>query len=478
VTSRLPGPGARPGPGALQGANPPWLEVPAHRAWLLGQANSLLDFFRATIDDTGHFVELDDDGRPMHAGRAAQSVPAQSVPAQSVPAQSVPAQSVPAQSVPAQSVLTVARAVHSYALGELLGVPGCGPIVDRGLEVLWGEHRDTGSGGYLDTVGGAGPAGAVKTAYGHASVLLGASSALIAGHDARALFDDVRAVIDEHFWSDGDGACRESFAGNWDESEPYRGANSNMHMCEAFLAAADAVSGDAVSADAVSADAAEGSALVGRAERIARLLIEGRARSNGWMLPEHYDLAWQPRRGYNIDRLDDPFRPYGVTVGHMLEWSRLVLSVMVAKGDHDTGDHDGWMREAAGALFERAVGVGWDIEHGGLSYTVGFDGSPANPDHYWWPVAEGIGASVFLLHVTGDASYEAWYRKFWDFAASHLIDHVRGGWYPELGPDNRRKLGPWYGKPDIYHALQACLLPLLPTAPSLAGALRSAPPEL
>jgi mannose/cellobiose epimerase-like protein (N-acyl-D-glucosamine 2-epimerase family) len=154
----------------------------------------------------------------------------------------------------------------------------------------------------------------------------------------------------------------------------------------------------------------------------------------------------------------------------MFEWSRLLLSTWIAKGEND-----GWMREAAGALFEHAVDVGWDGEHRGLSYTVDFDGSPANPDHYCWPIAEGIGASAFLLQLTGDALYESWYRKFWDFAGSHLIDHTRGGWYPELDPTNRRKLGPWYGKPDVYHVLQSCLLPLLPPAPSLAAALRFTP---
>ena len=30
----------------------------------------------------------------------------------------------------------------------------------------------------------------------------------------------------------------------------------------------------------------------------------------------------------------------------------------------------------------------------------------------------------------------------------------------------------WCGKPDVYHALQATLLPRLPIAPSIAGALR------
>jgi sulfoquinovose isomerase len=420
----------RSGPGN-DTTNAPWWRTPAHRAWLLGQAVRLLDFFRASVDETGHFFELDDNGGRLHVRGAAAA---------------------------SQSLLTVARSVHSYALGELLGVPGCGPIVDQGLSTLWTDHRDTEAGGYLDTVAPTGATGSTKSAYGHAFVLLASSSALMAGHDARSLYADVRTVIDEHFWSEEDGAARESFSANWTELEAYRGANANMHLCEAFLAAADAT-GDRE--------------LVERAARIQRLLIDGHARQHGWMLPEHYDPAWNPQLAYNHDRLDDPFRPYGVTIGHLLEWSRLLGSTWVA-----TEGGEEWVRHAAGELFQRAVDVGWDDEHGGLSYTVEFDGSPANPDHYWWPVAEGIAASVFLAQLTGDASYEVWYRKFWDFAAAHLIDHARGGWYPELDPTNRRKVEPWHGKPDLYHALQSCLLPLLAPSPSLAGALRSAPPAL
>jgi sulfoquinovose isomerase len=419
----------RSGPDIVTSNPGSWWRTPSHRAWLLGQAVHLLDFFRASVDETGHFVELDDNGQRLRARD---------------------------ESAVSQNLLTVARSVHSYALGELLGVPGCGPIVDQGLSALWTEHRDTEAGGYLDTVGPTGARGSTKSAYGHAFVLLAASSALIAGHDARSLYADVRTVIDEHFWSEEYGAAREAFSANWDELEAYRGANANMHLCEAFLAAADAT-GDRE--------------LVERASRIQRLLIDGHARQHGWMLPEHYDPAWRPQLAYNHDRLDDPFRPYGVTIGHLLEWSRLLGSTWVA-----TDGHDGWVRHAAGQLFQRAVDVGWDNEHGGLSYTVEFDGSPANPDHYWWPVAEGIGASAFLAQLSGDALYEKWYRKFWDFAGAHLIDHSRGGWYPELDPTNRRKVDPWYGKPDLYHALQSCLLPLLAPSPSLAGALRSSPP--
>jgi mannose/cellobiose epimerase-like protein (N-acyl-D-glucosamine 2-epimerase family) len=253
------------------------------------------------LDPSGRFVDLDDDGRPRGEPSSATGRP--------------------------QSLLTVARAVHSYALGELLGVPGCGQVVERGLDVLWREHRDARGGGYVATTDASGWADTTKAAYGHAFVLLAASSARAAGHDAAALYDDVLAVIDERFWSESAGATQEDFDREWNELEPYRGANSNMHLCEAFLAAGDAT-GDGE--------------LAARAVRIAELLIDGHARSADWMLPEHYDPAWRPERGYNRDRLDDAFRPYGVTVGHLLEWSRLCLSAWLATGR----GHD-WLPDAA-----------------------------------------------------------------------------------------------------------------------------------
>jgi sulfoquinovose isomerase len=48
-----------------------------------------------------------------------------------------------------------------------------------------------------------------------------------------------------------------------------------------------------------------------------------------------------------------------------------------------------------------------------------------------------------------------------------LIDHRHGGWHAELGDDLKPHRGFFTGKPDIYHALQACLIPLYPAAGSL-----------
>jgi sulfoquinovose isomerase len=407
-----------------------WLELPGHRAWARGHAARLLQFFRATVDPAGRFRELDDVGRALPDG-------------------------CPPMIPPRQQLLTVTRAVHCFALGEMLGIPGCAAIVERGLRTLWEEHRDRNQGGYLTAIGMEGePVDTTKAAYGHAHVLLAASAGRAAGHElAGPLFEDALAVIDTHFWRQAEGASVEDHDREWRPLEDYRGANSNMHLCEALLAAAE-VSGE--------------SGLAERADAIARTFIDGHARHGDWLLPEHYDGTFRPLRDYNRDRIDDPFRPYGATIGHSLEWARLVIGCAQATG----AVAGSWQLEAAEALFARAVRDGWDQDHGGLWYTVDWDGRPVNSDHYWWPVAEGIQASATLLQITGGPLYEEWYRRFWEFAADRLIDETRGGWYPQLTAENERTEHPWYGKPDIYHVLQAYLAPLLPTAPSLVGAVR------
>ena len=49
---------------------------------------------------------------------------------------------------------------------------------------------------------------------------------------------------------------------------------------------------------------------------------------------------------------------------------------------------------------------------------------------------------------------------------SHVVDHVvdleAGSWHHELDPANRPAASVWPGKPDLYHAVQATLLPRLP----------------
>jgi len=85
--------------------------------------------------------------------------------------------------------------------------------------------------------------------------------------------------------------------------------------------------------------------------------------------------------------------------------------------------------------------------------------------------AEACASAAALLRRTGEPQYERWYRCFWAFIDTHFIDRAAGSWHHELDPANRPAATIWAGKPDLYHAYQAVLLPTLPLAPSLATAL-------
>jgi mannose/cellobiose epimerase-like protein (N-acyl-D-glucosamine 2-epimerase family) len=191
-----------------------------------------------------------------------------------------------------------------------------------------------------------------------------------------------------------------------------------------------------------------------KAESIADLILRRRAAAADWRVPEHYREDWSVDADY---RGPDVFRPYGYTPGHALEWARLALQLWALGGRKLE-----WLPDAARRLFAQAVAQGWDPKRGGLYYTLEYDGAPRVRDRLWWPVCEGIGAAHFLGSLDGDDFHEGWYRRFWDFAARRLIDRRVGGWHAQLNDELAPIERYFAGKPDIYHALQACLIPLYP----------------
>ena len=400
-----------------------WLRSPGHTDWLLDEAHRLFAFYQyAAADPAGGFFDLDRDGRPTPE--------------------------------PTRRLVSSARMVYCFSLGHLLGRPGAAVLADHGIRFLTEAHRDEQNGGYFWTVGHEGPLDRSKQAYGDAHVLLAAAAAVLAERPgAEGLLADVARNVDEHFWSEEDGLLVEEFGEDWTGPSEYRGANSNMHMVEALLAAADAT-GDHLYRK--------------RALRISERLIHECTAANVWRVAEHYTTTWDIDRDYNRDSPANDFRPYGSIVGHWFEWSRLLLQVRAA-----LSSEEGWLLDAAIRLFRKGVEEGWDARVGGLLYTVDFDGRPLNRDRWWWTIAEAIGAAAYLAETTGEAFYERWYRTFWDFADSFLIDHDRGGWHHVLDHDNRPKHEPYARgkKIDLYHSLHACLLPLLPKDESPALAL-------
>ena len=395
----------------------PWALLPAHRGWLNDQAVALTGFARRALRPTGGFVWLDHQGRldvsqPLHTW-------------------------------------ITARMTYVFALAHLRGEPGAGHLADHGLAALRGRLRDAQHGGWYTSS----PDDDAKSAYAHAFVVLAAATATLADRAGAAeLLTDVLAVVENRFWDDTLGRTRESFVADWSATEPYRGANSSMHLVEAFLAAGDAT-GEPVWYE--------------RAARICAHLVHDVARERDWRLPEHFTADWSPWPDYHRDQPADPFRPYGVTVGHQLEWARLLLHVESALPDAPA-----WLLADAMALFDAATTRGWDVDGAeGFVYTLDFDDRPVVRARMHWVVAEAIAAAAVLRQRTGDASYERWYRRFWDFAGRYLIDPDNGNWHHELGPDNLPAATVWSGKPDVYHAYQAVLLPTVPLRPTVARAL-------
>lgn len=327
------------------------------------------------------------------------------------------------------------RMTHCFALAHLLGRPGAAELVDHGLEALTGAFGDDEHGGWFSQLGGA----TDKRAYEHVFVVLAASSALVAGRDAQALLDDALDVVETRFWEEQYGALADVFNRDWSECEPYRGANANMHGVEAFLAAAD-VTGDE------------------RWRRRALRMTERLVRDNGPRLNEHFDEHWRPLPDYNIVTPAHPFRPYGGTVGHWFEWARLAVQLHAALGD----DGPPWLLEQARERFARAIADGWDGD--GFVYTVDWDGNPVVRDRLHWVLCEAIGAAAVLGE---DERQSAW----WDLAEQRFIDREHGSWHHELDARNRPSSTVWNGKPDVYHALQATLIPRLPAHPSLAQSI-------
>lgn len=407
-----------------------WLTGGDHRTWLERQANDLLSFGRRTGREGGGAHWLDDDG-------------------------------VPDRDRP-QHVWITTRTVHVYGIGAMRGIPGCAPVAETAMAGLRGDLggdrngdlngdlNDAEYGGWFTSVD-RGRAEPVKSCYDHVFVMLAGATATHAGlAGGHQLLDDAVAVFLQHFWDDDAGRCVDTWDRTFTDLEPYRGLNANMHGVEAMLSVAS-LTGDHVWLE--------------RADRISRFVID-QAAANQWRLPEHYDTDWRPVLDYNRDRPADQFKPYGSTVGHSFEWARLLVHLANAPIDVDRPS----LIEAARHLFARAEADGWAPDGApGFVYTVDWDGSPVVRDRLWWVLAEAIAAAAVLWRQTGNDRYAELYRRWWDHAAVHHIDPVNGSWRHQLDHDNQPDTTVWGGKPDLYHAFQAALIPSRPRWPMLAA---------
>ncbi|MCW2760463.1 MAG: N-acylglucosamine 2-epimerase [Marmoricola sp.] len=399
-----------------------WLGNPAHARWLEAEGDRLLEFGRASRHPAGGFAWLDDQGRT---------------------------------DLEAPLPLWVTcRMTHVYALGHLMGRPFCGPLADHGVAALRGRFDDKVNGGWFAQVGPDGPIVTDKTAYEHAFVVLAAASAAAAERPGgRELLDDAVGVLLERFWDDEFGMVVEQWDQNWSTLDGYRGVNANMHTVEALLSAADVL---------------DDSSLRDKAQRILTRVVHESAAGNQWRIPEHFDASWTPMLEYNVDEPAHPFRPYGATIGHSLEWSRLALHLRAGLGEAAPD----WLLDDARSLFDASIREGWAVDGAdGFVYTVDWEGRPVVHERMSWVAAEGTATAAALHAVTGDPAYDVLYATWWEHIDSCFVDPENGSWRHELSRVNLPSDHTWKGKPDIYHAFQATLIPRLPLAPTLAAAL-------
>jgi sulfoquinovose isomerase len=399
---------------------------PGTAPWRRAEASRLLNFGRGAELPDGGFGWLGDDGAVD-----------------------------PAQPCP---LYINARMTHVFALAHLQGVAGADALAASGLAAFTSRYADRANGGWVTETDRSGQVtDPAKANYAHAHVLLAGASATAAGiPGADAVLAAAAAAVERHFWSDAEGCAVESWNADFTVSEPYRGANSNMHSVEAYLAAAD-VTGDAVWRD--------------RAASIAARLIDGHARANGWRVPEHYDVEWRPLLDYNIDRPGDQFRPYGTTPGHSFEWARLLLDLEAAISAAQAAP-PAWLAEAAIALFDTAVADAENRDgHPGLIYTIDEHGQPVVTARLHWVACEAVLAADALHRRTGQPRFAAAAARWWDEIDRYFIDRKGGGWHQELAPDMTPAASTWSGKPDVYHSYQALLFPSLPLSPTAAVAL-------
>lgn len=351
------------------------------------------------------------------------------------------------------------RMAHVYSLGALLGYDGCGDLAAQAIKGLRGELYDQKNGGWFASVSCDGTGKGPKQCYAHAFVILAGASGTLAGVEgAEELLAEAEKTYDRYFWDEEKGLSVDTWNTEFTELDPYRGLNANMHTVEAFLADADSTGKEFYRV---------------RAGRIIDHVIVW-AEKNNWRIPEHYRSDWTPDLECNADKKDDQFKPYGATPGHGIEWARLITQWALSTYKEDIKEAEPYL-DAAEALYHRAVSDGWNADGApGIVYTTDWEGKPVVHDRMHWTLAEAMNTSSVLFRVTKKEEYAANYAAFVKYLDEKVIDHRNGSWFHQLDRNNEVIGTVWPGKSDLYHAIQATLIPYYRTDLSIAAAVKAA----
>lgn len=336
-----------------------------------------------------------------------------------------------------KQLVSSTRIIVNYATAaKVLNRPDYIDVAKHGLAFLENQHWCEEAGGYAWTIQDNQAQDMTQQAYGYAFVLLAYAACKKANIiDNNDPLDKVYQQLEERFWLPEHGLYADEISADGVLSD-YRGQNSNMHMCEAMLAAYEA---------------SNDKKFLIRATTLAENIAFKQAALTDNLIWEHYKTDFQPDWEYNKHDPKNLYRPWGFQPGHQTEWSKLLLTLNKHSPDSK------WVQQAK-QLFERAYSKSWDNQYGGLIYGFAPDGTCCDDDKYFWVQAESFAAASMLYKATGEQQFLDAYHALWQYSWQHMIDHKYGAWFRVLHRDNSKYSDEKSaaGAKCDYHTLGAC----------------------
>ncbi|CAJ1344169.1 unnamed protein product [Effrenium voratum] len=169
--------------------------------------------------------------------------------------------------------------INFMLAGKLLHDAELLDIGKHGLEYIEKVHYVPSKQSYAFTVRKHKPEDMVEQAYGYAFILAAHAAARTAGvakdnSQVARIFE----MLEKKFWLPGKGAYLDTISAEGVVDNSYRGQNSNMHMCEALIAAYEAT---------------KETRYLDRAEVLAETFAERLAQKGGGFVWEHYTVDFE-----------------------------------------------------------------------------------------------------------------------------------------------------------------------------------------
>lgn len=336
-----------------------------------------------------------------------------------------------------KQLVSSTRIVVNYAQAStILKNAAYKKIAEHGLDFVEQVHWQEESQSYAWTLENNKPLDMTQQAYGYAFVLLAYSA--IQKNKIRSVEHKIKQtfeLLEQRFWQQEYGLYADEISpqGVLDD---YRGQNSNMHLCEALIAAYEATN------DSIYLD---------RAQVLAENITVRQANLTDGLIWEHYTTSFEPDWDYNKEDPKNLYRPWGFQPGHQTEWAKLLLGL----NRHVPSEK---LVQKAKFLFEQGYDRAWDEKNGGLIYGFDPQGNCCDGDKYFWVQAESFAAAAMLYKETQEERFLENYQSLWQYSWDHMIDHKYGAWFRVLTQENVKYSNEKSaaGSKCDYHTLGAC----------------------